>query len=183
MSIVVAHGYSMMYLDQQQAEENPAGVLAEKVVPTPFAAATFLNGVAPVTKGELDQFNSADDFDVTNLSDAVGDPAAWNSDWTYVYWVKVGSRYYKWATDEWVTAPLTDGALLDPIPGIGGEDEMLFIGRYPQTKAELESITPTVDGDPVGHFTTGRYVSVIGVGGPDKYFWTGSVWLPGVSDD
>jgi len=190
MSIVVAHGYSMMYAYSRQQQDTPSGPLANEVVPTPFTAATFTSGAVPASKRELDErYTTADDFDVTSLADA-GGPLAWDDAWPDVYWVKAGSRYYTWDREAWVTAPLTTGFVLDPIPGVSGdEDERLFVGRYPQTKAELDSITPTADdgeGGTVtaGYFPTGHYVRLVGAASTaDQYFWNGSAWLPGVSDD
>lgn len=192
MSIVVAHGYSMMYAKQKQGTAD--GPLSLNVTPLPFKAATY-GKIAPSSKAELDQYNSENDF-YTGLITPEGDPEVpWDDAWPITCWTKVGGRYYTWdgdgpSSDGWITAPLTSGSIIDAATaGIDTPaNELLFVGRYPQTKKELDTRTPKIEDGDGGeitspYFATNKYVRLIGQGVGDQYFWTGTEWRPGVSDD
>ena len=188
MSIVVAHGYSMMYANQRQETDDPSGPLSGQVTPFPMQAASFGKGtVAPSNKAELDQYNSGSgeggDFNLSLLFDpTTGDSITdWTAAWPLNYWAKVGGKFYRWdgEGEGWVTAPLFSGdSTLDPIPEFYGPDERYFLGRYPQTKKDLDQIVLDE-----GYFPTGQFVRLVGAGVGAQYFWTGSEWRPGVSDD
>ena len=72
MSIVVAHGYSVMYVEQEQFPDGP---LSLNVTPFPFRAATY-GKVAPSSLTELNEYNSENDFYTALIGDADWD-AAW----------------------------------------------------------------------------------------------------------
>lgn len=178
MSIATVSGYSMMYASQRQEKDEPAGPLSNTVTPLPFQPASFGKGdVAPSSKRELDdRYNVENDFDTGSIEDA-----EWDVAWPTVCWAKAGRGYYTWTGSAWVAQPLTDGTVIDATTAgtTTPADELLFVGRYPQTKAELDSITP----DPGTYFATDTYVCLVGQGIGDQYFWNGTAWLPGVSDD
>ena len=175
MSIAVAHGYSMMYTSQRQEKDEPAGPLSDVVTPLPFQPALFgKGGVAPSSKRELnDRYNAEDDFDTV----AVGD-TPWDDAWFPVCWANVGSKSYAWDGEGWNLVPLTEGDLLTNVgAGIDSPaDELLFVGVYPKTDKELNSVgTPT----PSTAFAEDKYVCLTGQGIGAQYHWDGDAWLAG----
>lgn len=178
MSIVVAHGYSMMYANQQQGTGTPSA-LAAQVIPAIFKAATFSSGTAPSSKAELDQFSAVEDFNLAGLLDGEGAPVTdWAAAWVTLYWVKVGGKFYRWDgdTNGWVNAPLvSEPTTLAPLSEFDA-DERYFYGRYPQTKKELDTIVLSE-----GAFPLDQYICLVGRGAGAHYFWDGSVWVAGES--
>ena len=186
MSIATVSGYSMMYATQKQGTAD--GPLSLFVTPALFKAATY-GKIAPSSKKELDQYNIEDDF-YTGL---IGD-TPWDDAWPPVCWTKVGGKYYTWdgdgpGSDGWITAALTSGTIITAaVADIDTPaNELLFVGRYPQTKKELDTVTPKVDDGDGGeitspYFYTNKYVCLVGQGEGDQYFWNGTEWRAGVSD-
>lgn len=188
MSIATVSGYSMMYASQRQEKDEPAGPLSDTVTPLLLQPAAFgKGGINPSSKRELeDRYSVGNDFDTSNI----GTPAPdWDVAWPPVCWAKAGRGYYIWNGGGWDPAPLTDGFVMDSATAADNDltvpaDEVVFIGRYPQTKAELDQLVPTFDAEnPSGYFATDTYVCLVGQGVGDQYFWNGTEWRPGVSDD
>ena len=181
MSIVVAHGYSMMYAQQKQFWDG--GPLGAYVTPLPFREATY-GKIAPSSLAELNEFNSENDF-YTGLID----DSDWDVAWPPVCWTKVGGKYYTWDGEGWITAPLTGGTIITAaVADIDTPaNELLFVGRYPQTKKELDTVTPKIDDGDGGeitspYFATNKYVCIVEQGSDKQYFWNGTEWRSGVSD-
>jgi hypothetical protein len=185
MSIVVAHGYSMMYANQSQGTWDDT--LSVDVTPLPFQEATY-GKIPPSNLTELEQYNSDGDFNTTLIGGA-----AWDDAWPPVAWTRVGGKSYTWdgtgPGDEWILAPMTEGYLITSADGgIGSPaNELLFVGVYPYTKKELLTITPVIDDGDGGtmtspYFATNKYVCLKGQGVGAQYFWNGTEWRSGVSD-
>jgi hypothetical protein len=173
MSIAAVIGYSTMYAVQKQG--TPDGPLSLFVTPIPFRAATY-GKIAPSSLAELEQYSAEADFDTSQI-----DNADWDVAWPPVCWTKVGGKYYTWSGAGWDSAALTDGTVIptdtEGLPPGLPADELLFVGRYPQTKTELNTLTP----DPSTAFTAGQYVCLVEQGSDKQYHWDGDAWVSGVT--
>lgn len=151
---------------QREVGDTPPGVLADTVTPVTNGPATFSAGVVPNTKKELD-------LRYTTASDLGGSASAWSA----VQWVKLSSgRTYTWNGTAWVTSNLATGVA-------AGTTERLFTGgRWPQTKAELDTIVGAAIATGGAAFLSGRFITLeksVANGGTEKYYWNGTAWLPG----